>query len=499
MQPHTPARVRQLLDDPASRVIAFDPSGAAVVPLPEDLPCRGQQVEAITPLDPLGPASQGKAVALFDLARRHGAADGSVTLADDTTAAVLHIIDLSASHGVFLGVLTDLTDATDDVTSASTLLPPRRFTNKLSPTGVVLDIDADFTRALGWEPDHIIGQSVMDLIHPDDHERSIVNWAELLDQPGNSRRMRQRMRRKDDSWVWIEATDHNRLADVDGPDGPHVYSEFVDISDEMEAVTELHKREALLARVTEAMPTGVLHVEPDGTVVFANARWWEITGLPEGAGLAELLGICLDDGTVEAALDTAAGGIVDVDLDIAFHHEPSGDRHYGRLSLRPLDPSTPGALLLAIEDRTAATTLRLQLAEDARRDPLTKLLNRAGIRAWLDDALASGGSVAVLYLDLDRFKAINDRHSHARGDGRALRRGRATDRRAPARRRRGASGRRRVPDGPRRRGPPRRCLLHRQPAGARDRRVCRVDGVSGSRWPPASVWPWPPPGKPATS
>lgn len=52
----------------------------------------------------------------------------------------------------------------------------------------------------------------------------------------------------------------------------------------------------------------------------------------------------------------------------------------------------------------------------AEHDDLTGLLNRAAFRERLQQQLAGGGSVAVVVLDLDGFKLINDRHGHAAGD-----------------------------------------------------------------------------------
>ncbi|MBI3346115.1 MAG: GGDEF domain-containing protein [Burkholderiales bacterium] len=52
----------------------------------------------------------------------------------------------------------------------------------------------------------------------------------------------------------------------------------------------------------------------------------------------------------------------------------------------------------------------------AEHDDLTGLLNRAGFRDRLQQALAAGGQVVVMMLDLDGFKLINDQHGHAAGD-----------------------------------------------------------------------------------
>jgi diguanylate cyclase (GGDEF)-like protein len=57
-----------------------------------------------------------------------------------------------------------------------------------------------------------------------------------------------------------------------------------------------------------------------------------------------------------------------------------------------------------------------QLRDQAWRDPLTGLLNRAGFEAWSAADPARTRSCAVVALDLDGFKPINDRHGHAAGD-----------------------------------------------------------------------------------
>jgi diguanylate cyclase (GGDEF)-like protein/putative nucleotidyltransferase with HDIG domain len=63
---------------------------------------------------------------------------------------------------------------------------------------------------------------------------------------------------------------------------------------------------------------------------------------------------------------------------------------------------------------------RDRLMRMSRTDPLTESLNRRGfeerLRAELDNGSRSGGSVALVLLDLDNFKAVNDLHGHEAGD-----------------------------------------------------------------------------------
>jgi len=88
-------------------------------------------------------------------------------------------------------------------------------------------------------------------------------------------------------------------------------------------------------------------------------------------------------------------------------------------------PYAPAALLLAEIERLKADIAKAQhtiseLEACADIDPLLEILNRRGFVRELKRSLAYlqryAGAAALLYIDLDGFKAINDRHGHAAGD-----------------------------------------------------------------------------------
>jgi len=84
------------------------------------------------------------------------------------------------------------------------------------------------------------------------------------------------------------------------------------------------------------------------------------------------------------------------------------------------DDGSPLRMLGSMMDVTERKSLEDQLTHQALHDPLTKIANRALFQNRVDHALAkltrSNSSLAVLFLDLDNFKAINDSMGHAAGD-----------------------------------------------------------------------------------
>ena len=101
--------------------------------------------------------------------------------------------------------------------------------------------------------------------------------------------------------------------------------------------------------------------------------------------------------------------------------ETLGGERFLMIRFPLLDESaTPYAIAAVAADITARARTEQQLAHDAYHDPLTGLANRRMLREHLDLALARArrakSTIAVLFIDVDGLKQINDSHGHGAGD-----------------------------------------------------------------------------------
>ena len=176
---------------------------------------------------------------------------------------------------------------------------------------------------------------------------------------------------------------------------------------------DLQARQQSRRRIDELVEGSVdgMVVQQDGVVLTANAAFAALVGVEREA----LLGRALEDWLPEAG-----------EIGVATLRQ---------MNLSPVDgPAVPVEVALRRDDRQtgeaplmiyAVRDLRARLAQErriahlARNDSLTGLPNRASFLEWLSRQTADDSDharVALLAIDLDRFKEINDLHGHAAGD-----------------------------------------------------------------------------------
>lgn len=283
---------------------------------------------------------------------------------------------------------------------------------------IITHIDERISEILGWRPEQLIGAPAAKFVHPDDQPSAVAAWISMISEPGSIRVWRGRLRAADGSWKWIETINENHL---DEPE-PVVRSSITLATVEQVGVEEeLRARTQVLTLLSDALPVGVLQIDTSRRITFTNDRLHAIIGSAGGATIDALFAGVLpeDKPLLEAAL-TAVLAEKTVD-DVEFRLESPSQR-VCLLSLRALtdgDGVVSGAIG-CLSDVTLQAQLRHELELRASVDTLTSCLNRAAtielLSATLSRQVGSGRGTAVVYIDLDRFKPVNDVHGHAAGD-----------------------------------------------------------------------------------
>jgi diguanylate cyclase (GGDEF)-like protein/PAS domain S-box-containing protein len=328
----------------------------------------------------------------------------------------------------------------------------------VSRMGKVLDVTPAVTRVLGWEVDQLLRRSLLELVDLADRSRVARELAAATGRPGLTPSTEFRVRHADGSTRWMEVTGNNLL------DDPAVAALVVTARD----VTERHVAAELLA-VENRVLQQIADVAPlqeilDSLCLLLESRIrgcvasvWVMDGpdrlVKRSAPSIDLVPFVGDE---ELVLDAAHIGLLDEDhpavlvTEVGVHPQWDGYVELARSlgiggawsravcdprTLAPLgsivllfadvaEPTPEQVAVLELASHLAGLALQRdrasrELAHAATHDALTGLPNRARFLDQLGRVLARSGDdgeVAVLFIDLDDFKIVNDTSGHGVGD-----------------------------------------------------------------------------------
>lgn len=185
---------------------------------------------------------------------------------------------------------------------------------------------------------------------------------------------------------------------------------------------QLDRSERRLRAVTDTLPSLLAFIDTDERYVFNNLAYERLLGVPvaelRGKTVREVLGEARYARTRPYLQRALAGTAVTFE---AEEHEP--EYRCMEISFRPewtLDGRGVAGVHSHAQDITQRKLETMRLSHISRTDHLTQLLNRGAFETQLQAAMTrsreTGRLMALLFLDMDRFKAVNDIHGHATGD-----------------------------------------------------------------------------------
>jgi diguanylate cyclase (GGDEF)-like protein len=187
-------------------------------------------------------------------------------------------------------------------------------------------------------------------------------------------------------------------------------------------ITEREKLKDRLDAALNNMAQGLAMFDAQMGLVLCNRRYSKMYGLsPEqvqpGTSVRQILQYCIANGCYAGrdpdAMLTSTRKRLDANA-LGYYETKLAD---GRICGVSVMPMADGGVVTTHEDITERRRIEAHIAHLAHHDSLTNLPNRLLLRERLEKALAvNEHAVAVLYLDLDRFKDVNDTLGHSFGD-----------------------------------------------------------------------------------
>ncbi|MFK7998921.1 MAG: diguanylate cyclase [Polyangiales bacterium] len=175
-----------------------------------------------------------------------------------------------------------------------------------------------------------------------------------------------------------------------------------------ESLSALREEHSRLQLVIDNLPSGIALTDQDGLVVAANERLRTILEIGEENFVGQNFATLLKD---RSEPEPGSGSVEGVE-GLSAEQVKVGERVFEVSS----ESHGPTLALWSLHEVTQRVRSFAAALGQLQKDALTGLYNRAYLMRQLKRAIQADQSFALLFIDLDGFKAINDEHGHAAGD-----------------------------------------------------------------------------------
>ncbi|WP_047248936.1 EAL domain-containing protein [Chromobacterium subtsugae] len=266
---------------------------------------------------------------------------------------------------------------------------------------------------LGYEQEQMTGMTMGQVLAPGEANR--LRQQVLRRFRDNIAVMHYSTRALRRDGVLVDMEVHSRLFELEGRKA--IIGVVMDISERLLADTNLR----LAAKVFENSAEGILILDAAARIIAVNDAFTRITGYAEEETLGRASRIFSLGQREREAMQEALATLGHWQGEMQDRRK-NGEWYPAELSISALrdEDGQLSNYVAVFSDITQRKEAEERLQFLANHDPLTRLPNRSSLTARLDEALAQmasqGGQLAVMFIDLDRFKLINDSFGHQAGD-----------------------------------------------------------------------------------
>ena len=285
--------------------------------------------------------------------------------------------------------------------------------------GTILNANSALQSMLGYTESELQAMHFIEVTHPDDRETDLEEYRELLTHEQSSYRIQKRYVRKDGTTIWAQLT-VSLVRDAQGAP-QYAVGMVEDVTTERQTEEALQASEKRFRDLFENSPDAIFVESYDGEILDVNPAGCELHGLTReelvGKDVMETIPPKHRDG---ARADFERLVAKDHDEFEGFSWTADGRAIPVEIRTNHIEYRGRPALLFHVRDITKRKRFEARLAYLAEHDHLTRLHNRRRFETALEETLSRSKRVglqgALLWIDIDRFKEINDRLGYKAGD-----------------------------------------------------------------------------------
>ena len=425
---HERVRFANLIARSSDLACVVDSTGAIVYAPPWRDEFLGYPSDELgPPLSRVAPGDRDEAAAWFEdvCALPSGATARSIALRFVAPDGTVHTCDVTAENRSdepsIGGIVLNAHDVSALVEAEARLATVADAISDIiaicDADGSIMWVSGAMRETLNLEPEDLVGTSSFDLIHPDDHAHVAERLLEVVTDPDpDGVPIDLRLRHADGTYRWFECSGNSQL---DDPSIRGVVVSLRDTTARRAAETALRMSEERNRSIVEAAADAIISVDGQGLISSFNRAAEVIFATPADEAIGGPYARFLPADSLQFVRNAVEDGCVGERID-TIATRSTGEHFAAQVAVSVAQVGESQVYTAVLRDISDQRALERALRVAATCDELTGLPNRRALldhaRDAIDRARRSNDVVGMVFIDLDRFKLVNDGLGHDAGD-----------------------------------------------------------------------------------